>query len=140
MYLAADDNGIVRSVTAVAQRWGGNFFVENHVGWRSCIDRWKKEQGTVVHLTMYGLPLRSVISELRAKERILVIVGAEKVPGALYGLADYNVSVTTQPHSEIAGLAVFLDHLFCGEELDQEYADAPMKIIPSRAGKLREGR
>jgi tRNA (cytidine56-2'-O)-methyltransferase len=137
MYLAADDPGVVRSIDAVRTRWGGDFFTENHVGWRSCISRWKERGGTVVHLTMYGLPLSSVIRGLRTKERILVVIGAEKVPGPLYGLADFNVSVTTQPHSEIAALAVFLDHLFSGEELEREYADAPMRIIPSGAGKVR---
>jgi tRNA (cytidine56-2'-O)-methyltransferase len=86
---------------------------------------------------MYGLPLSSVVRDLRMKERILVVIGAEKVPGPLYGLADFNVSVTTQPHSEIAALAVFLDHLFEGEELERVYADAPVRIIPSRAGKVR---
>jgi tRNA (cytidine56-2'-O)-methyltransferase len=137
MYLAADDPGVIRSIDAVRTRWGGDFFAENHVGWRSCIGRWKEQGGTVVHLTMYGLPLSSVVRDLRMKERILVVIGAEKVPGPLYGLADFNVSVTSQPHSEIAALAVFLDHLFEGEELERVYADAPVRIIPSRAGKVR---
>jgi tRNA (cytidine56-2'-O)-methyltransferase len=140
MYLAADDTGILRSVSAVVERWGGNFFVRNRVGWRGCISHWKEQGGTVVHLTMYGTPVREVIGELRSRERILVVVGAEKVPGAMYGLADYNVSVTTQPHSEVASLAVFLDHLFGGEELNREYPDALMRIVPSSAGKVREGR
>ena len=32
----------------------------------------------------------------------------------MYGLADYNVAVTGQPHSEISSLALFLDHLYEG--------------------------
>ncbi len=92
-----------------------------------------------MHLTMYGLPLTGLEQELRAKERILVAVGAEKVPGELYRVADYNVSVGCQPHSEIAGLAVFLDHLFQGEELSCEYPEAAIRIIPTVRGKQTTG-
>jgi tRNA (cytidine56-2'-O)-methyltransferase len=66
---------------------------------------------------------------------VLIVVGAEKVPGEVYGLADYNVSVTTQPHSEISSLALFLDRLFEGKELNREYPDAKIRIEPVKAGK-----
>jgi tRNA (cytidine56-2'-O)-methyltransferase len=66
--------------------------------------------GTVVHLTMYGENLPNAIGQLKS-EKLMVVVGAEKVPPDLYRLADYNVAVTNQPHSEIAALSVFLDHV-----------------------------
>jgi len=111
------------------------FFAENNVKWRRCIEDWKAGGGKVVHLTMYGLRMTDVIDDIRDQERVLVVVGAEKVPGDIYGLADYNVSVTTQPHSEISSLALFLDHLFEGKELNREYPDAKIRIEPSGAGK-----
>jgi len=135
MYLAADDSGVVRSITDVVERWGGDFFAEDKVKWRRCIEDWKKEGGTVVHLTMYGLRMTDVIDEIRTKEKVLVVVGAEKVPGEIYGMADFNVSVTSQPHSEISSLALFLDHLFEGQELNREYPDAHIRIEPSKTGK-----
>ncbi len=137
MYLAADDPGVKRSIEDVVSRWGGDFFVENNVSWRRCIQQWKREGGKVVHLTMYGLRMTDEITAIRKEEKLLVVVGAEKVPGDIYGFADYNISVTTQPHSEISSLSVFLDNLFEGEELDREYADAAMKISPSGRGKKR---
>jgi len=137
MYLAADDPGVKRSIEDVVSRWGGDFFVENNVSWRRCIQQWKREGGKVVHLTMYGLRMTDEIAAIRKEEKLLVVVGAEKVPGDIYGFADYNISVTTQPHSEISSLGVFLDNLFEGEELDREYADAAMKISPSERGKKR---
>ncbi len=139
MFLAARDKGIVESIEGVVGRWGGQFFVKDGVSWRQCTRNWQQEGGTVVHLTMYGLPLMQLEEELRAKEQILVAVGAEKVPGELYRVADYNVSVGCQPHSEIAGLAVFLDHLFQGEELSCEYPGAAIRIIPSECGKQTAG-
>lgn len=135
MYLAADDPGVVRSIEGVASRWGGDFFVKNDVKWRRCIEDWKAGGGKVVHLTMYGLRMTGIIDEIRNQEQVLVVVGAEKVPGDIYGLSDYNISVTTQPHSEISSLALFLDHLFQGAELDREYPDAKIRIEPASAGK-----
>jgi tRNA (cytidine56-2'-O)-methyltransferase len=95
-------------------------------------------RGIVVHLTMYGLNLPDVIKDIRPSDKILVIVGAEKVPGDIYGLADYNVAVTGQPHSEISSLALFLDHFFSGTELHNEFPGAQIRIIPSKAGKRTE--
>ena len=137
--LAADDAGVIRSISDVVDRWGGNFKAENNVKWRRCITDWKASGGVVVHLTMYGLNLPTVIDEVRSHDRVLAVVGAEKVPGEVYGLADYNIAVTNQPHSEIAGLAVFLDRLFEGRELDAEFPRAKIRVIPSAHGKLAEG-
>ncbi|HEX3001040.1 MAG TPA: tRNA (cytidine(56)-2'-O)-methyltransferase [Methanoregula sp.] len=138
MYLAASDKGVVQSIADVTERWGGDYFCEDNVKWRSCIKDWKAAGGVVVHLTMYGLNLPDVIGEIRQNNKILVIVGAEKVPGEIYGLADYNVAVTGQPHSEISSLALFLDHLFAGTELRNEFPGAHLRISPSKAGKQTE--
>jgi tRNA (cytidine56-2'-O)-methyltransferase len=139
MYLAADDTGVVRSIDDVVARWGGSFETEHRVKWKRCIADWKADGGVVAHLTMYGLNLPDVIDEVRTHERVLVVVGAEKVPGEVYDLADYNIAVTNQPHSEIAGLAVFLDRLFEGEELRTEFPNPRIRVIPSAHGKLAEG-
>jgi tRNA (cytidine56-2'-O)-methyltransferase len=135
MYLASADKGVVGSIEDVVERWGGEFFCTDNVKWRSCIKDWKAQGGVVVHLTMYGLSLPDVIHEVRAHNRILVIVGAEKVPGDIYGLADYNIAVTGQPHSEISSLALFLDNLFLGKEFACEFPNARIHIIPTSMGK-----
>ncbi|MFA4876594.1 MAG: tRNA (cytidine(56)-2'-O)-methyltransferase [Methanoregula sp.] len=139
MYLAASDKGVAESIADVVDRWGGDFFCQDNVKWRSCIRNWKADGGTVVHLTMYGLNLPDIIGEIRPHGRILVIVGAEKVPGEIYGMADYNVAVTSQPHSEISSLALFLDHLDLGTGLTHEFPGAKIRIIPSKMGKQTEG-
>jgi tRNA (cytidine56-2'-O)-methyltransferase len=46
--------------------------------------------------------------------------------------------VTNQPHSEVAALAVTLDRLFEGRELDREWADAERRVVPQQTGKLVE--
>jgi len=50
-------------------------------------------------------------------------------------LADCNISIGNQPHSEIAALAIFLDRLFEGKQFDKGFSDGKMKIIPAEKGK-----
>lgn len=138
MFLASNDTGIVQSITDVKDRWGGEFFVENNVGWHSCIRRWKEAGGKVVHLTMFGINLPDVESDILNHEKILVIVGAEKVPGEVYHIADFNVAVTNQPHSEISSLAIFLDHIMGKQALNQQFPGAKVRILPCSDGKLVE--
>lgn len=88
---------------------------------------------------MYGANINEIMPEIREISRdkdILVIVGAEKVPKEVYELADYNVSVGNQPHSEVAALAIFLDRLFEGKTLYRDFEDAKIKIVPSKDGKV----
>ena len=122
----------VRDITG---RFGGPFEVELTDELNATIEHW---DGVVVHLTMYGERVQDVEADVREAHRnepVLVVVGGEKVPGDVYEHADWNLAVTNQPHSEVAGLAVFLDRLFEGRELDQEYEDAERRVIPEELGK-----
>jgi tRNA (cytidine56-2'-O)-methyltransferase len=87
---------------------------------------------------MYGIPIQEKVEELRRGSKFLVAVGGPKVPGEAYRLADYNLAVTSQPHSEIAALAIALHELQSGEELKREFDHYKMKIIPSEKGKKVE--
>ncbi|MFW6317623.1 MAG: tRNA (cytidine(56)-2'-O)-methyltransferase, partial [Halorubrum sp.] len=134
----------VRDITG---RFGGPFAVELREDQKAFVGNW---DGVVVHLTMYGervqdveadvreavgLDEPDVVGEASPPRDLLVVVGGEKVPWALYERADFNVGVTNQPHSEVAGLAVFLDRLFDGAELDREWADADRRVVPEATGK-----
>lgn len=135
VYAGEEDEKILASLRDVVDRWGGNFQVSYDQSWRQVI---KKFDGLKVHLSMYSEPYQTRISEIRrlkTERDILVIVGAEKVPSGVYELADYNLSVTNQPHSEIAALAVFLHDLFEGKELNCDYKDAKLQIEPQKNGK-----
>lgn len=127
-----------QTVEDVTARFGGPFNVEQTTSPLSKIRSWA---GTVVHLTMYGEPLQVVESDLRETHSttpLLVVVGAEKVPFDVYDQADWNVAVTNQPHSEVASLAVFLDHLFEGRELDREWVGGTHRVRPRETGKVVE--
>jgi tRNA (cytidine56-2'-O)-methyltransferase len=136
MLLASNDKGIERSIREVTRNWGGDFFVKTGVNWREEVKNWKKEGGKVCHLTMYGENILDVIDGIReGANRIMVVVGAGKVPYAVFEAADWNIAVGNQPHSEIAALALFLDYLQQGKELKAKFADAKLEIVPKRRGK-----
>lgn len=123
-----------KSLEKVNRTWGGSFFVRGGKNWREVIQDWRSSGGKVVHLSMYGLPIREEVPKLQGED-ILVIVGAEKVPREVYELSDSNIAVGNQPHSEISAMAVFLDRFFEGKELDKEFPEAERKIVPSDSGK-----
>ena len=66
--------------------------------------------------------------------RVVVVVGGTKVPGELFGIADYNIAVGNQPHSEVAALAVFLD-TWLGEVNPERFSGGDVEVIPSESGK-----
>lgn len=138
MYMTDVDEQIKNTINKVNDSWGGlnEFNLEIIDNWKKLIREWKEKQGKIIHLTMYGLQINEVIDEIKLLEqKVLVIIGAEKVPKEIYFLADYNISIGNQPHSEIAALAIFLDRLFEGKQFDRGFSDGKMKIIPSDKGK-----
>ena len=129
------DESIKDTVASVSERWGGRFKVEIIQDWKKLTKAWKKEGGKVAHLTMYGINIDDIAGRLCKESKVLVIIGAEKVPQEAYELADYNVAIGNQPHSEIAALAIFLDRMFTGEQFKRVFADANLKIVPTEKGK-----
>ncbi|ASJ00415.1 tRNA (cytidine(56)-2'-O)-methyltransferase [Thermococcus gorgonarius] len=136
---AEEDEHVKESVEDVVRRWGGPFEIEFNPSWKKTMREWKENGGVIVHLTMYGIhiddALPAIREELKAGMNVMVVVGAEKVPREVYEIADYNVAVGNQPHSEVAALAVFLDRLLDGEGLRKEFKNAKLKIIPQERGK-----
>jgi tRNA (cytidine56-2'-O)-methyltransferase len=132
-YSGSRDPKLEESINKVSQDWGGQFPLSYQKNWRKLIREW---DGKIVHLTMYGLNIQNIIDEIRKDPSPkLVVVGGSKVPRDLYESATWNVSITTQPHSEVSALAVFLHEIFQGTELSKEYIGAKRKIIPNACGK-----
>jgi tRNA (cytidine56-2'-O)-methyltransferase len=133
VYTGERDQGLEESIGRVVSEWGGSFSFEFSESWRKVISGWR---GRVVHLTMYGLPVREVIPEIRGDgSDILVVVGGAKVPGEVYSMVDWNVGVTSQPHSEVSALAVFLHEFREGEELGSVFPGARKRVVPQARGK-----
>ncbi|MGQ9597091.1 MAG: tRNA (cytidine(56)-2'-O)-methyltransferase [Thermoproteota archaeon] len=130
------DSKLEENAGKVVKKWGGAIKIEHSGNWLKTVEEWKNRGSLVIHLTMYGIPVENVIGEIRKAKKLLIIIGGQKVPGEAYEVSDYNISVTNQPHSEIAALAIFLDRFFWGKELYKQYEDARFFIVPSPRGKV----
>lgn len=131
IYITTKDEKIKKNIQSVCKRFGGNFQVQTGVDHKKIIKSWK---GAIVHLTMYGEELEKAINNLDTNRNLLIIVGAEKVPPYFYEIADINVSVGNQPHSEVAALALFLDR-FTKAAWQKKQFDGNIQIIPCVKGK-----
>ncbi|MEM3852207.1 MAG: tRNA (cytidine(56)-2'-O)-methyltransferase [Methanomassiliicoccales archaeon] len=131
MVLTVKDEDLAGRIDAVCKRFGGKLEITYEKSWRNFIREFK---GTRVHLTMYGERLGEVMKRIPRSADLLVVVGAEKVPGDVYSMVDYNVAVGNQPHSEVSALALFLDRYTMGEWESKERSGT-LKIVPSERGK-----
>ncbi|MBI5047276.1 tRNA (cytidine(56)-2'-O)-methyltransferase, partial [Candidatus Micrarchaeota archaeon] len=150
VYSGQHDSGLEDSVKRICEQWGGNvdgkqFAIAYEKNAIKLIKKRKTDGYTILHLTMYGLslndkeknPLEKIKNHEIKNKKLLIVVGSEQVPGEVYKLADYNISVTNQPHSEVAALAIVLDRLQQGRELDENWNDfqGKIKIEPKENGK-----
>jgi tRNA (cytidine56-2'-O)-methyltransferase len=134
-YSGQKDKRIEDNLAKIRKYWGGTFKARHILNWKKNTKKWK-ETKDIIHLTMYGLPIQNVIAQIRESSRDkVVIVGGAKVLGLTYKIADWNVSITSQPHSEISALSIFLHEVFKGKELVQIPKNALLRIIPQKDSK-----
>jgi tRNA (cytidine56-2'-O)-methyltransferase len=135
IYLEELDPDVARVVREVNETWGGDFRVIEEKSWKNVVKAANMEGRKVVHLTMYGIPIQEKVEEIRKHPKLLIVVGGPKVPRELYFLSDYNVAVTSQPHSETAALAIALHLVQNGEELKRDFGKSKLRIQPRERGK-----
>lgn len=144
-YSGMHDRGLEESVKKVVEEWGGKFYIEYVAEPKKKLESLKKEN-VIVHLTMYGERIEEMMAKIREKvtlhkKGIVFVVGGAKVPRWVYEIADFNVSVTNQPISEISALAIALFLFQDGKFLDRNFEEkkfknGKVKIIPSEKGKI----
>lgn len=134
IFVDSEDLELEQTINKVADNFGGDFQIKTGVNWKKEL---KRKDAVIVHLTMYGEPVDEAAPLIREEiddRELIVVVGASKVPGELYAESSFNVSVTNQPISEVSALAIFLDRIFQGKELTNEF-EGRLKILPSGKGK-----
>ncbi len=131
IFISTKDDNIKKNILSVDKRFGGDFQIETGIDPKKIIKAWR---GTIVHLTMYGEELEKAVHQIDKAKDLLVIVGAEKVPPYFYNIADLNISVGNQPHSEVAALAIFLDRYTKGAWMKKQF-HGNLEIIPAAKGK-----
>ena len=135
IYMTEVNPEIKDTIEKINNTWGGNFQVEFIEKWKTIVKKKKDEGFKIVHLSMYGENINDSEKKIGDEENLLIVVGAEKVPREIYELADYNVGVGSQPHSEISALAILLDRIQKGKQFEKEFPNAKRKIIPTKNGK-----
>jgi tRNA (cytidine56-2'-O)-methyltransferase len=131
LLLQPPDPAVADRLDAITTRWGGQFRVHGIDDWRMAL---RQFEGVSVHLTMYGQQMARVLPKLRRQSAILLVVGGAKVPADLYRRATFNVAVGSQPHSEVAAVAIMLDRLH-GIPASRAWAGARRTILPQARGK-----
>jgi len=134
IYTGEKDGSLEDSVARAVEQWGGQFRLIHSESWK----REANFDGIKVHLTVYGMPFQDKMAEIRKRckgRNLMVIVGGEKVRPEVYQAADWNVAVTSQPHSEVAALALFLHEMFEGRELGKDFKGAKLRVVPQERGK-----
>jgi tRNA (cytidine56-2'-O)-methyltransferase len=129
IYTGEKDGAMEDSVRKVVQNWGGKFRVKHEKRWQSALKKWK---GRTCHLTVYGMPFEKEMAKVRKAKDLLLVVGGEKVPIDVYRQMDWNISITSQPHSEVAGLALVMDRYFRGKF---PKFSGKLSVVPQKAGK-----
>lgn len=131
-YSGQFDSSLEESVKKVVEKFGGPFNIHYTKDAKSLIKEKRKEGYIIVHLTVYGIPFEKEASELKDKN-ILVVIGGEKVEPEYYQMADLNLSVSLQPHSEVSALGIFL---YCLNGFKKKFKNAKIEVVPAKKGKL----
>lgn len=140
-YSGIEDYRIEENIKNIKEKWGGDFKIEYVEKPSAFIKKVKEEKKTIIiHLTMYGEQIIKIINNVSSKINIekldlLVVVGGPKVPKLYYELADYNVSVTNQPQSEVGALAVILYLLNPDALNEKDFKNNKIKLIPNNTYK-----
>lgn len=131
------DKNIEDNIKKVVENFGGQFQVESGVS----LEKFLSSEPKFIHLTMYGKPIQDAEKRIRElldkNDNIYIFVGAEKVPGIVYSKSSLNVAVSQQPISEVSALAIILDRIYEGNELDT-HQWGQTRIIPNERGKTIE--
>ena len=127
VYISNPDSRVIKSVEEVVTKFGGNFKIIPTSNPKKIV---KDSNLLIVHLTMFGLSIDESVKKIKQEKKgILFIVGAEKVPSWVFELADYNISIGNQPHSEVAALAIAMNNLHF-ESYNKKFK-GKLSVIPS---------
>jgi len=72
IYSGEKDDKLLESIKKATKKWGGPFRVRHEKNWKGVIKKYKKNKFSVVHLTMYGLPIEKRIRKLRKIKNLLI--------------------------------------------------------------------
>jgi len=84
---------------------------------------------------MYGKPWREVTEQIPKDKPAVIVVGGTKVPAEVFSIANHNVSIGNQPHSEVAALGVFMESWLGPIDESSKFIGGEIEVVPSERGK-----
>ena len=116
----------------ICDKWGGSFSVSFTNSWKDYIK--SKRNYKTIYLTRYGIPIRQAEYALRTYKNMLIIVSFSEKIKELYDIADFNISITSQPHTMASSMTALLRTYYRDRELSMHFENAKYKIIPEQHG------
>ena len=129
-----EDDSALETWNSVSHRFGGSLdcrFEPKPMSWL----RRFSDSGTVIHLTMYGESWKKVAGQIPKDKPAVIVVGGTKVPAEVFSIANHNVSIGNQPHSEVAALGVFLESWLGPIDESSKFVGGEIEVVPSERGK-----
>lgn len=130
IFTSRKNNKLVNYFKSVNRQWGGRFEIRFERDWERVLE--EKKRYEKIYLTKSGAPIGKMMYRIRTYKNILLIATLAENLKKLDGMIDYNVSVTTQPHSSVSAIAVFLHMFFSGRELAVRFNNARSKIVQEK--------
>ena len=98
-----EDESALETWRSVSERFGGDFECRYETNPLSFLRRFAKDAGDgkpgeIVHLTMYGESWRESLGVIERNRPMVIVVGGTKVPGEVFRLAKYNISILSLIH------------------------------------------
>lgn len=134
-YSGQEDNHFENSIREVCEDFGGNLNIKFINNYEKFFEE-NKNKYYIIHLTMYGTDFNTFAKKIKKenlKKPLLIFVGSQKVPSEIYHLADANVCVTNQPHSEVAALGLLLNALVDYKKV--KFTKAKIQVKENPKGK-----
>ncbi|NHI92719.1 MAG: tRNA (cytidine(56)-2'-O)-methyltransferase [Candidatus Lokiarchaeota archaeon] len=133
-----EDKGLKENIKKLTDRWGGELNIVTKVDSLKYLKNWNLDGGYIVHLTMYGQRLDgNMIKTIKNQKKVIIIVGSQKVESTFFEIADLNLSIGNQPHSELSALTILLYEMIDKNKdfLYRDFKNSKHKIIPSKKSK-----
>lgn len=127
-FVSKSDSRLVKYMNGLSKKWGGDFTIRFTNAYSDIMKpntKYKK-----IYLTRYGAPLQDKSYTLKTYKNLLLIVTTDDELKSIYRAADFNISVSSQPHCSSAAIAIFLHEFYNGRELAMHFENAKYKLVP----------
>jgi tRNA (cytidine56-2'-O)-methyltransferase len=135
-FIGKEDARLVNYIKSMDSKWGGKFKVSFAKSYNEFMK--SSDKAIKVYLTRYGTSLADKSAMMSTYKRIVLIVTDKENVEYINKIADFKISITSQPHCRAASIAVFLHEYYKGREPAMHFENAKYKLVPTEKGIFEE--